>query len=133
MALFFNIEYLEKEAANDAVRFLALLRNYYIGVLPKNSKDRNVADRRKMAGHGFILCPAPIFESTRIDIAYRVQYVMLAARRDYSLYKLYRYTALDLSYFPDIDLEKIKHNPLLKIEGKHLYFKYEELYTKRKI
>lgn len=60
------------------------------------------------------------------DTLWKGQYIRLAARRDYMLYKMYRAKYLDLSYFPDIDINAIKHNPLLEIVGNKLYFKFEE-------
>jgi hypothetical protein len=41
------------------------------------------------------------------------------------LYKLYKVTHLDLSYFKDLDLDTLAHNPLLKITQNKIYFKYE--------
>lgn len=91
-------------------------------LIPKNNRDKPYY--RNLAGHSFLLDAASLFSDTS-DIAYKAQYIRLAGRRDYSLYKLYRVTYLDLSYFKDIDLDAIKHNPLLTITQNKIYFKYE--------
>ena len=131
MALFFNLTTLEKAAGNSSERFLALLQYHYNGVyIPKRASDK--IKPVKMPGFSFLLNPAPIFNSEVYEKEFLVQYIVLAARRDYTLYKLHGYAALDLSFFPDIDLSKIKYNPLLNIVGKHLHFVYEEQYLNRK-
>ncbi len=126
MALFFNIEKLEQLAGADDTKFMALLYYNYRGELYKPGF-------KKLPGHSFLLDPDPIFRIKDVDIALKVQYVKLAGRRDYTLYKLHNYTSLDLTYFPDVLLENIKFNPLLKITNdKQLRFKYEELYLRKK-
>lgn len=84
-----------------------------------------------MSGNSFILNPTDLFNDRFTDPIYVVQYIKLAAKRDYAMYKLYNITYLDLTLYPDIDKSKISHNPLLKIAGSKLYFKYEEIYGSR--
>jgi len=79
-----------------------------------------------MIGQSFLLNPDELLNDRRTDPSYIVQYIKLAARRDYAMYKLYNITYLDLTYYPDIDRSKISHNPLLNIAGDKLFFKYEE-------
>lgn len=74
-----------------------------------------------------MLNPEAFFRDKSTDILYKIQYLKLLAKRDYLLYKAYKYSALQLSYFPDINLKAIKHNPLLIITDKEIKFKYEEL------
>lgn len=124
MALFFNLELLETETNCDPKLMLPMLERHFTGkLIPKNSRDRVIT--RNLAGHSFLLDAASLFSDT-CDIAHKAQYIRLAGRRDYSLYKLYRVTYLDLSYFKDIDLDAIKHNPLLTITDNKIYFKYED-------
>lgn len=123
MALFFNLELLESETNCDPKLMLNTLERHFTGkLIPKNIRDRVIT--RNLVGHSFLLNAASLFDDTS-DIAYKVQYVRLAGRRDYSLYKLYGASYLDLSYFKDIDLDAIKHNPLLNIQQNKIYFKYE--------
>jgi hypothetical protein len=78
-----------------------------------------------LTGNSFLLSPGPLF-TDNADILYKVQYVKLAARRDWNLYKQYKYKSLQTSYFPDIKYDSIKYNPLLKITPTEISFKYEE-------
>jgi hypothetical protein len=78
-----------------------------------------------MVGSSFLLNPEPLFKSN-VDVLYIMQYIKLAAKRDYSLYKYYGVKSLPLSYFPDINLGVIKTNPLLKITPTEIFFEYEE-------
>lgn len=119
MAFFFNIENLEKAAVEEPRRFIELLKRHYYKRLQKPS------DKVNLVGTSFIINPEPLFMPSNIDVYYIVQYIRLAARRDYTMYKQYKITSLPLSYFPDIDLDNIKHNPLLKITEDNIFFKYE--------
>lgn len=123
MTLFFNLQNLEKEAGNDTTKFIELLKFHYEKRLPRK-KDKYLP-RGSLAGANFILQPAPLFSKLNIDKAYIVQYIKIAGLRDYSLYKLYGVKTLPLSYFPDIDIEAIKHNPLLKITKTDITLKFE--------
>jgi hypothetical protein len=123
MALFFNLELLEAESKCDPKLMLLMLERH-LGkkLIPKNNRDR--INYRNLAGHSFLLDANSLLEDNT-DIAYKAQYIRLAGRRDYMLYKLYKVTYLDLSYFKDIDTELIKNNPLLQITQNKIYFKYE--------
>jgi hypothetical protein len=123
MTLFFNILNLEQEAGNDSKRFVKLLENLHFKKLPKNGRFR--APKLQLTGNSYLLNPEPLFY-LKIDINYIVQYVKLAGRRDYGMYKHYESKSLQLSYFPDILLGNIKTNPLLKITKDEIFFKYEE-------
>jgi hypothetical protein len=123
MALFFNLELLEAESQCDPKLMLSMLENHFNKkLIPKNNRDRNIY--RNLSGHSFLLNASLLFKDTT-DIAYKAQYIRLAGRRDYSLYKLYKVIYLDLTYFKDIDLDAIKHNPLLDIKNNKIYFKHE--------
>lgn len=123
MALFFNLELLEAESQCDPKVMLPMLeRHFGKKLIPKNNYDRT--NYRNLAGHSFLLDAGSLF-SDNSDPAYKVQYIRLAGRRDYNLYKFYKATYLDLSYYKDIDLDAIKNNPLLKITNNKLHFKYE--------
>lgn len=123
MALFFNLELLEAESQCDPKAMILLLeRHFGKKLIPKNHRERT--SYKNLSGHSFLLNADLLFRDNA-DIAYKAQYIRLAGRRDYSLYKFYKVTYLDLSFFRDIDLDLIKHNPLLKIDSNKIYFKYE--------
>ena len=123
MALFFNLDLLETETNCDPKLMLSMLeRHFSKKLIPKNHRELN--SFKNLSGHSFLLNAQPLF-SDPCDIAHKAQYIRLAGRRDYSLYKLYRVVYLDLSYFKDIDLDAIKYNPLLTITDNKIYFKHE--------
>lgn len=125
MTLFFNIDNLDKESAGSSRRFMQLIYNHYHN-RPNISTKTFRASKLPIAGTSFILNIEDLFKE-KVDLEYMVQYIRLAARRDYLLFKNYGETSLPLSYFPDIDLPKIKHNPLLKITEDKIFFKHEKL------
>ncbi len=123
MALFFNLELLESETNCDPKLMLQMLeRHFGKKLIPKNHRDTN--NYRNLVGHSFLLDATSLFNDPT-DIAFKAQYIRLAGRRDYNLYKLYKVTYLDLSYFKDLDLNTIALNPLLQIKQNKIYFKYE--------
>lgn len=126
MTLFFNLELLEKEAGNDIRKFIVLLEAFHSKKLPSRRRGALYVKKLYLTGSSFLLNPEPLFKLKNIDSAYIVQYIKLAARRDYILYKHFGAKSLLLSYYPDIDIRVIKTNPLLKITNKEIFFKYEE-------
>lgn len=125
MTLFFNLKTLEKEAGCDPEKFIALLEYHYKSSIPKTKNSKYKPSKVSLHGGSFILNPDPLFESN-LDSTYRVQYIKLCGFRDYAMYKLYKVTTLNLSYFPDLNLNKIRSNPLLKIVNNNIHFKFEE-------
>lgn len=124
MAIFFNLQTLENEAGSDSNKFVALLEYHYSKRVPyKYSKYK--PSKVPLNGSSYLLNPVDLFSDKSTDVLYKVQYIKLAARRDYSLYKLYKYKALQLSYYPDIVYDAIKTNPLLNITQSEILFKYE--------
>lgn len=126
MTLFFNLENLEKDSLPDSKKFLTLLERFYKKQIPKSKHDK-YKSKLPLPGYNFLLNPDPLFRQDGIDNIFKVQYIILAGRRDYTLYKLKGVKSLDLSYYPDLDIDKVKNNPLLKIVGNQIYFKYEEI------
>lgn len=124
MTFFFDLSNLEKESCNNSKKFMQILDIVYNKRLP--SKKKGIPRvLRNIKGTSYILNISPLFTLQDVDINYILQYVKLAARRDYTLYKLYGIKSLQLSYFPDINIQTIKHNPLLKITDTEIHFKYE--------
>lgn len=119
MILFFNITTLEQLANGNDKQVLSLLKDLYYNKLAIKYI------KHKLIGSSFLLNPEPLFTSN-IDISFIIQYIKLAAKRDYMLYKSNRYKSLDLSYYPDIRIDSIKANPLLKINKTEIKFFFEE-------
>lgn len=122
MTLFFDIIKLEAEAKGNDKLFLDILEDYY------NVKTYNKLQKLKygsIKGKSWILNPAPLFDKKIADISYIVQYIKLAGRRNYQLFKLYNITYLDTSFYPNLLIDNIKNNPLLIISNKTIYFKFE--------
>lgn len=124
MTLFFDLDKLELHSKNDPRRFIDLLRTKHLGLLYLRYKVN-------LSGTSFILNPEPLFDGvSNQDIYYTIQYIKLAAKRDYTLYKEYQCRSLILSYYPDLYISNIKTNPLLKITKTEVLFIYEEEYKK---
>lgn len=126
MALFFDINKLEEQSCNDTKKFLWMLYYHWNKAAPLTKHNYNLRSKVSLVGSSYLLNPNDFFNDHQTDDIFRVQYIKLAGRRDYSLYKQYKYKALQTSYFPDLAVDNIKHNPLLKITKTEVQFKYEE-------
>ena len=125
MIFFFNLENLEAESCNNSVKFLTILDTIYYRRLP-NKRKGIPRIKRPIVGTSFILnLPTILYLRKTMDPAYLVQYVKLCARRDYMLYKQYGIKSVQLSFYPDINLEAIKTNPLINITKSEIHLKYE--------
>jgi hypothetical protein len=118
MPLFFNLDILHKKAKGDPFKIVQLLSKYYL------EKSNNTYISTDLKGKGFLINPKELFSSKENDV-YKAQYIILASKRDYFLYNKYGITNLQLSYYPDINIEKIKYNPLLIITETEISFLYE--------
>jgi hypothetical protein len=125
MTFFFNLENLEKESCDNATRFISILDMLYNRKLPSKRKGLKPI-KLDMRGKSFILNLKPILDlKKQIDPIYIVQYVKLCSLRDYTLYKIYGMKSVQLSYYPDINLEAIKTNPLITITKSEIKLNYE--------
>ncbi len=125
MTFFFNLQNLEKESCDNATKFIAILDTLYYKKLPSKRKGIKPI-KLDMRGSSFILNLKPILDlKKQIDPIYIVQYVKLCALRDYTLYKLYNIKSVQLSYYPDINIESIKTNPLITITKSEIHLNYE--------
>lgn len=122
--LFFDIHRLEVITKCDAEYMIAALRHLYTGSTIPTRLNQKHKPIPSLVGKSFLLQPQKLFDDTS-DIAWKAQYVRLAGRRDYTSFKAYNVKYLDLSYYTDIDINAIKHNPLLKFQSGKIYFKYE--------
>ena len=119
MTLFFNIEKVNKTAKGSPTQTVRILKDMHeCNPFTKYNKLLN--------GNCFLLKPELLLNDKITDILYIYQYILLAARRDYSLFKLFGEKSLPLSYFPDINLSSIRTNPLLNVTNSEIKFKYEE-------
>lgn len=118
--LFFNIEALNKYAKGDLVKLFDTLRKY---------KDRRILQPlldAKLHGSSYLLKPSLLLNSKE-DILFKYQYLVLAAKRDYTLYQYYSVKHLLLSFYPDLlHINVLKNNPLLTVTNTEIHFKYEE-------
>lgn len=122
MTLFFNFDNIDKEAKHNPIMLIKLLREFN-----NPSKLMKHGLRQKFRGHSYLLNPEGIINDRNTDILFIQQYLILASKRDYALYKLYGVKSLPLSHYSDIKLDSIKHNPLLTITNTDIHFKYEEI------
>lgn len=90
----------------------------------KTYKIKEVMKSKKISGSSFLLNEKDLLASKEDDF-YIASYLYLASFRNYSDYYILGIKDLDLSYIPDIDLERYKTNPLLTITNKTIKFKYE--------
>jgi hypothetical protein len=128
MTLFFNIDVLEKETDGDSQYLIVALERWYNKhTIPINARQKYKPLKKSLSGSSFLLNPDKFFKDRNTDVIFRAQYLKLAARRDYTLYKLYGLRTLDLSFFPNINLQLIEANPLLSIIKNNLHFKYEDI------
>ena len=125
MALFFNIAVLEELSGSDPYKFMALLEYHRSGGIAKSKFSRYKPASKSLSGNSYILNPDRLFSDKNTDILFKIQYIKLAARRDYALYKFHKYKGIQLSYYPDINIEAAKHNPLLIVTPTEINFKYE--------
>jgi hypothetical protein len=129
MILFFNLDLLETKTANNPDYMCVALFKLYKGIkVPTHSRNKYPPIPLLGVGSGFLLNPEDFFNDYSTDVIYKAQYIKLAGRRDFTLYRTLGIKYLDLSYYPDILLDNIRTNPLLKIANNTIKFKYEELY-----
>lgn len=126
MVLFFGLQKLETQAQCSDTRFMQILEDFY------NSKELgrptlSGLKYKSITGTSYLLNAKPLFKQP-VDVAYVVQYIKLAARRDYLLFDMFKQISLDLSYFPEINVSTLARNPLLNIQNNHIKFKFEEIY-----
>jgi len=110
----FNLEKAVKLSKNNPTKLINILYMHYKGFNP----DLN--------GLSFLKNAKDFFLDQSIDTIYKAQYIQLAGRRSYQQFKDLNYACLDLTYYPDLNINAIKYNPILTIEKNKIYFKYEE-------
>ena len=130
MTLFFDIIKLEVESKGSDSLFMTILEDYY------NVKTYNKLQKIKykaINGKSWLLNPVPLFDRKLADISYIVQYIKLAGRRNYQIYKAYNIITLDISFYPNLILDTIKNNPLLTLSNNNIHFKFEDIFFEAKL
>lgn len=125
--LFFDLQTLESESNSDPIKLVSLLYYHHRKKLAYSVYSKFKPSRKSLSGSSFLLNPDDLFDDKTTDILYIVQYIKLAARRNYIMYKFWNRRSLDYTFFPDLRLESIKTNPLLTITDREILFKYEEI------
>lgn len=125
MTLFFNLSKLEKATKSDPIYIVEALKMHYNSNRLLNSRKSKYKAVPDLGGRSFILNPHALF-SSNADILFKVQYIRLAALRNYLDVRLSNIRYLDLSMYPEINLNIISSNPLLSIKNNKIYFEFEE-------
>ena len=123
--IFFNIAKLEELSECKPDYFMELFEVHLNKT--KTGKSKTLRDLRlNLNGDSYLLNPVPLLLDKSVSIVHKVQYIRLAAKRSYADYAFTNVKSLDRSFFPDLILDNIKHNPLLQITQTEIIFKYEE-------
>ena len=133
--LLFNLDKLEEAAQkatlatpakeDDALYFLLLKWWRDDDIIPRRF-DKYKLNRPLTGGSSFIINPEAFFNRrNKAESVYKSQAIKLMARRDLNLYRQFNMDYLDISFFPDLNIQAIKYNPLIEIKGSHIYFKTE--------
>lgn len=120
--MFFDIDILTKQCKGDSITMLKMLENYYFKKIPRSSKDVYGFAKVRLKGYTWLPNPEKLF-SSKADIRYKRQYLILRSKVNILMINEYGLDILDLSFYPDIDKESIRHNPLIEIKNNVLYFK----------
>jgi len=123
MVLRFNLEKLQQKSKQHW-DLLDILRDYRSGRWVKLNNAKITSEM--FSGPSFILKPDQLLADNRTDRLFIIQYVKLAGRRNWQFYQDLGYKFLDLTYYPDLNLQAIKHNLILTITENKIYFNYEE-------
>lgn len=127
MTLFFNLKNLETVSNGETLKLIQTLESYYSKKVIPTNRWQPRFNHALLKGSSFIINPDGLFKDRITDPSYVAQYIRLAGKRSYTLYKFYGAKYLDLSFYPDLDIQTIKHNPLLNIANNQINFKYEEI------
>lgn len=127
MILFFDLHTLESETKNDANYLVQALYYFYKGIfIPPNLYAKYKPIQKLRKGSSFLLKPDELFSDKSTDNVLKAQYIKLAGRRDFISYKTNNDRSLHLSFYPDINLQAIKTNPLITIIKNRVHFKFED-------
>lgn len=110
MTVFYSIPKLFKLSDNKIEKILQIFKE----------------NKSNIRGDSFLLKPEKLLNSISTS-QQKVEYIYLAAYRNYADYVLLGIDYLDMSYIPDIDITKINRlNPLISIENNKIKFNKEK-------
>lgn len=108
MTIFFDFNSIVRQAKCNPLKVVEILKT------------------KPIKGNSYLLKPERLLTDKTTDILYIYQYLLLAAKRDYTLYLMYGIKTLLLSHYKDINLDSLRTNPLLTITKTEIHFNYEE-------
>lgn len=125
----FSLKDLEAASKLTGLPMINILHFCKRGGVPKTNRSKylKIHPRKIIAGSSFLLDELSLLRDTTENV-YKDQYIKLAARRSYFMYKEQQCITLSLYEYPDLDLQAIKYNPLLFIDNSNnMHFKFEHL------
>jgi len=111
--IFFSWQAITKHANNDVYKIYKIFKT---------------REYKKFPGYSFLLRPDSLLAEHDLYTIEIVQYIYLAARRNYFDAKFLHNSRLPTYFVQAENLDKIKQNRLLDIVGSEIIFKYEEIY-----
>lgn len=129
MTIFFNLEDFIKVSKKRSLTYTISLGLLCNRTRPKTKHQAFFLEDLKKSRNrtSFLIYPERVLADNKTLEEYKDQYILLAAHRDYTLYKVYKDTTLPLSYFPEFDSEKLRLNPIIEITiNNTIKFKYED-------
>jgi len=126
--LLFDWSMIVKESNNDSYEIINIIHFLVYKPVPKNLYNFKLKKYREKnwLGQSFLLKPEKFLEEEcRCNITDSRSSLELAAKRNYSDYKLYKDSRLNIIH-ANISIEKLKRNPLLTLEGDYIIFKWEQ-------
>lgn len=125
----FSLKDLEVASKLTGLPMVNILHYCRKGGIPKSNKSKylRIQPSKVLAGSSFLLDEINLLKDST-DNVYKEQYIKLAAKRSYFLYKHSKIITLSLYEYPDLDLKAIQYNPLLYIDASNnMHFKFEHL------
>lgn len=119
--MLFSISELTRQSKGNPELMIKMLKNFYFKRIPKNDYDKRFHAKTSLIGKSFITNPEALFNS-KVDNIYKVQYLILAAKRDKLFYDQYGIEYLDLSFYPDLNIAAIRNNPLMTVSDNKIHF-----------
>jgi len=111
--IFFSWEDIRRYAKDDVYKVHKIFKN---------------REYKKFPGYSFLLRPDALISEHSLYTLEVVQYIYLAARRNYFDAKFLHNSRLSTFFIREENLDKIKQNRLLSIVGTEIIFKHEEIY-----
>lgn len=122
--VFYDFSKLKKLADEREELYVPILKNYFFGLKkPINMSIKFISP--KLHGDSYLLDPKSLLYCKQVTAKEIAQYLELSSKRDYSRYKLYGKTDLNLGNYPDLELEAFKFNRLMNITENSIEFIFD--------